>query len=67
MIALALPKWQDLKINIDKPKNQPIEASILDLRNSFLDIEGVEQDDITTFFPQKSRTDLFCISVGIGF
>jgi hypothetical protein len=21
----------------------------------------------TTFFPQKSRTDLFCISVGIGF
>ena len=53
LIALALPKWQDLKINIDKPKNQPIEASILDLRNSFLDIEGVEQDDITTFFPQN--------------
>ena len=55
LIALALPKWQDLKINIDKPQNQPIEASILDLRNSFLEIEGVEQDDITTFSRQRNQ------------
>lgn len=53
LIALALPKWQDLKINIEKPKNQPIEASVFDLRNSFLDIPGVNQDDITTFFPEN--------------
>ena len=53
LIALALPKWQDLKINIEKPINQPIEASIINLRNTFLDIDGVEQDDITTFFPEN--------------
>ena len=51
IFALALPKWQDLKLNIEKPTNQPIEASVLDLRNSFLAFDGVEQDDITTFFP----------------
>ena len=51
IFALALPKWQDLKINIDKPKNQAITASVIDLRNTFLDIQGVEQDDIKTFFP----------------
>ncbi len=51
IFALALPKWQDLKLNIDKPNNQPIEASVLELRDSFLNIEGVNQDDIMTFFP----------------
>ena len=51
IFALALPKWQDLKLNIEKPTNQPIEASVLDLRNSFLAFDGVNQDDITTFFP----------------
>ena len=53
IFALALPKWQDLKINIDKPVNQPISASVIDLRNTFLDFEGVEQDDIATFFPEN--------------
>ena len=52
IFALALPKWQDLKINIDKPVNQPVAASVIDLRNSFLDFDGVEQDDITSFFPE---------------
>ena len=51
IFALALPKWQDLKMNIDKPQPQTIHASVLELRDSFLNIEGVEQDDITTFFP----------------
>ena len=51
IFALALPKWQDLKLNIDKPKNQPIEASVFKLRDSFLNIKGVNQDDIMTFFP----------------
>ena len=53
IFALALPKWQDLKINIDKPVNQPVSASVIDLRNTFLEFEGVEQDDITTFFPEN--------------
>ena len=56
LFALALPKWQDLKINIDKPQNQPIAASVLDFRNTFLDIKSVNgsmQDDITAFFPEN--------------
>ena len=51
IFALALPKWQDLKLNIEKPNAIPIAASVIDLRNDFLNIEGVEQDDINTFFP----------------
>ena len=51
IFALALPKWQDLKLNIEKPKDVPIAASVIDLRDSFLNIEGVAQDDINTFFP----------------
>ncbi len=53
LFGLAIPNWQRLKINIDKPQNQPLEASVLDLRDTFLDIEGVDQDDITTFFPNN--------------
>ena len=30
IFALALPKWQDLKLNIEKPKNVPIAASVID-------------------------------------
>ena len=53
IFALALPKWQDLKLNIDKPKTEAIQASVLELRDTFLNIEGVVQDDITTFFPSN--------------
>jgi cytochrome c oxidase subunit 2 len=53
IFALALPKWQDLKINIEKPQNIPIKQSVYDLRENFLEIEGVEQDDISTFFPDN--------------
>ena len=53
IFALALPKWQDLKLNIEKPKNIPVTESIYDLRDTFLNIEGVEQDDISTFFPDS--------------
>ena len=53
IFALALPKWQDLKINIEKPQNIPIAQSVYDLRENFLEIEGVEQDDISTFFPDN--------------
>ena len=53
IFALALPKWQDLKINIEKPQNIPITQSVYDLRENFLEIEGVEQDDISTFFPDN--------------
>jgi len=52
IFALALPKWQDLKLDIDRPEDIPIAESIYDLRETFLNIEGVEQDDIGTFFPE---------------
>ena len=52
IFALALPKWQDLKLDIDRPENIPISESVYDLRETFLNIEGVEQDDISTFFPE---------------
>ncbi len=51
IFALALPKWQDLKINIDKPQDIGITQSIKDTRNEFLKIEGVE-DDMSVFFPE---------------
>jgi len=53
IFALAIPKWQDLKLNVEKPKDVPITASIIDLRNSFLNINGVNQDEINTFFPKN--------------
>ena len=37
-------------MNIEKPKDIPIASSVIDLRNTFLNIEGVEQDDINMFF-----------------
>ena len=52
IFALALPKWQDLKLDIEKPIDIPIEQSVKDLRDTFLQDYDIE-DDMSLFFPEN--------------
>ena len=52
IFGLAIPKWQDLKLDIEKPQIIPIQDSVYDIRDNLL-LEWSDGSDIKTFFPEK--------------
>ena len=52
LFSLAIPNWQQLKLNIEKPNNIAVTASSIDIRNELMNTFNID-GDIETFFPSN--------------
>ena len=50
LFSLAIPNWNQLKLNIEKPNNIAVTTSSIDTRNELMNTFNID-GDIETFFP----------------